>query len=179
MPTQTLLWLNQVYNSDYTGSVVWDLFCKEQEMLENSYSLAVRLMLGLPRNTHRYFIEPLSERSHIKSDLIERFLSFLEKIRRSKKTTLVYVLETVCSDMHSVTANNLHNIKLRSGKDTTETITASESKVAFKEIPNGQEWRINFAREIIDVEHDKLEVPGFVTEELKSILTWICTTGPS
>ena len=94
-------------------------------------------------------------------------------------TTLVYVLETICSDIRSVTANNLHNIKLRSGKDTTETITASESKVAFKEIPNGQEWRINFAREIIDVEHDKLEVPGFVTEELKSILTWICTTGPS
>ena len=149
-------------------------------MLKNSYSLAVCLMLGLPRDTHRYFIEPLSERSHIKSDLIERFLSFLEKIRRSKKTTLVYVLETICSDIRSVAANNLHNIKLRSGKDTTETTTASESKVvAFKEIPNGQEWRKSFARDIIDVEHDKLEVPGFVTEELKSILTWICTTGPS
>ena len=89
------------------------------------------------------------------------------------------MLETVCSDIRSVTASNLHNIKLRSGKDTNESITASESKVAFKEIPKGQEWRINFAREIIDVEHDKLEVPGFVTEELKSILTWICTTGPS
>ena len=62
---------------------------------------------------------------------------------------------------------------------TTENITASESKVAFKDIPNRQEWRINFAREIIDIERDKLEVPGFVTEELNSILTWICTSGPS
>ena len=49
-----LIRLNQIYNSDYSGSPVWDLFCHEQEMLENSFSVSIRLMLGLPRETHRY-----------------------------------------------------------------------------------------------------------------------------
>ena len=60
---RTLLQLNQIYNSDFTGSCVWDLFSREEEKLENSYNKAVRLMLGLPINTHRYFIELLSQRN--------------------------------------------------------------------------------------------------------------------
>ena len=43
---KTLIQINQAYNSDYTGSPVWDLFCKEEEMLENSYSVArIKLVL--------------------------------------------------------------------------------------------------------------------------------------
>ena len=89
----TLLLLNQVYNSDFSGSNVWDLFCQEQEMLENSDSTAVRLMFGWPRDAHRYFIEPLSRRIHIKSELIKRFLSFV----------FTYVLDMVEHDVSSVT----------------------------------------------------------------------------
>ena len=95
----TIVKLNQVYNSDYTGSSVWDLFSREEEMLENTYSSAVRLMLGLPRETHRYFIEPLTGRNHIQSDLIKRFITFLEMIRNSKKRTLIYVLNMIHKDV--------------------------------------------------------------------------------
>ena len=108
----TLLRLNKSFNSDYTGSSVWDLFCREQEMMENTYSSAVHLMLGLPQETHRYFLEPLTGRSHIKSELIKRFITFLEIIRKSNKKSLIYVLEKVSSDVRSVTGNNLHNTML-------------------------------------------------------------------
>ena len=86
----TLLQINQAYNSDYTGSPVWDLFCKEEEMVENSYSVAVRLMFGLPRETHRYLLEPVTEKCHIKFDIMKRFMKFTEKIIKSKKDTLIY-----------------------------------------------------------------------------------------
>ena len=147
-------------------------------MLENTYSSAVRLMLDLPRETHRYFIEPLTERNHIKSDLIKRFLTFLDKIRKSKKQTLIHVLNKICHDVRSVTGSNLSNIMLRVGKTRVEDIAPSDSKVAFKEIPNGQEWRVNAVRELIEVQNDKLKVSGFDSEEIETMLTWICTTGP-
>ena len=103
---RTLLHINQVYNSDYSGSPVWDLFCKETEMVENSYSVAVRLMLGLPRETHRYLIEPLTEKRHIKFDLITRFLNFTRKIKKSKKETLIYVFNKVHRDVRLITGKN-------------------------------------------------------------------------
>ena len=69
---RTFIHINQVYNSDCSGSPVWDLFCKETEMVENSYSVAVRLMLSLTRETHRYLIEPLTGKRHIKRPIASR-----------------------------------------------------------------------------------------------------------
>ena len=171
--------VNQIYNSDYTGSCVWDLFCEEQEKLENSYSTAVRLMLGLPLCTHRYFLEPLSMKSNVKTDLIKRFMNFLDKIKKSGKRTLQYVLSVVSKDVRSVTGKNLVNIKRRCGKDIFENISARDIKISFREIPQGENWRIGIAGEILDSRQEKLCIPGFNADELDAMLTWICTTGPS
>ena len=74
---------------------------------------------------------------------------------------------------------NLQNIMLRVGKTRIEDIIPSDRKVVFKEIPAGQEWRINVVKELSDVKNNNLEVSGFELEEIKTMLTWICTTGPS
>ena len=176
----TLLRINQTYNSDFTGSSVWDLFCREQEMLENSYSTAVRLMMGLPRETHRYFIEPLTTRNHLKSDLIKRFLTFIEQIKRSKKETLIYVLQTIYPDVRSITGSNLNHIMVMCGKNRVEDLKPSDSEnFVFREIPTGEEWRINLAKELIEVHNRRLEIDSFEFDKIEKILTWVCTTGPS
>ena len=68
---------------------------------------------------------------------------------------------------------------LRAGKTSIEDITPSDSKVPFKEILNGQEWRVNTVKELVEVQNDKLEVIRFESEEIETMLTWICVTGPS
>ena len=77
--SETLIQLHQIYHADFSGSAVWDVFCREQEMLENSYIAAIRLMRGLPHEAHRCFLEPLSGEDHIKKDLIKWFLSFVRE----------------------------------------------------------------------------------------------------
>ena len=67
----------------------------------------------------------------------------------------------------------------RSGKTRVEDLVSSDSKVVFKEVPNGQTWRINAVQEIIEVQNNSLEITGFDSEEIQTILTWICTSGPS
>ena len=167
-----LIRLNQIYNSDYSGSPVWDLFCHEQEMLENSFSISIRLMLGLPRETHRYLLEPLSGNYHMKTDLIKRFINFIGKIRKTKKTTLHYVLDVISNDVRSVTGKNLHKIKIRSGLETVEEISSVNCIVPFRKIPD-------MIKELICFRNNGLDINGFEYEEIESILTWICTSGPS
>ena len=67
---------------------------------------------------------------------------------------------------------------LRVGKTRVDDIAPSDSKVAFKEIPNGQEWRVKAVRDLIEVQNDKLELSGLESQEIETMLTWICTTGP-
>ena len=152
------------------------MFCREEEMLENTYSSAVRLMLS---ETHRYLIQQLTGRNHVQSDQIKRFLTFLTMITKSHKQTLKYVLDKVCKDVRSVTGSNLKKIMIECGKSNVEDINIADSKKVFREIPTGEEWRVNMTKEIIDVENDKLQVNGFKSEELQEILNWICTSGPS
>ena len=85
---RTKVFLNRTFNTHFTGSQLWNLFGKEAKMLENSWNISIRKMFDLPREAHRYLIEPLSETQHIKSVLMKRFLSFCQQIKQSSKNAL-------------------------------------------------------------------------------------------
>ena len=149
-------------------------------MVENSYSVAVRLMFGLPRETHRYFIEPLTSRRHIKFDLIDRFLNFTSKIRKSKKETLIYVYEKILNDVRSITGKNLTKIMLLCDANYIDKSKPGDcSELKFRTIPIGEEWRINLVKELINVKHDASTLENLDAEEIEEILEYVCTTGPS
>ena len=65
--------LNNIYNSHFTGSRLWNLFNNASEKLEKTWNVSQGIMFSLPREAHRYFTEPLSGQ-HLKSLLINRFL---------------------------------------------------------------------------------------------------------
>ena len=90
---ETKVWLNNVYNTSFYGAQLWDLFSKNFVRLEKSWNVSCRVMLSLPRNTHRYFIEPLTKTRHIIKSLHRRFKRF-EKIEIGKKKVLRKMLRT-------------------------------------------------------------------------------------
>ena len=61
----TKIMINNIFNSSFYGSQIWDLFSDEAIRLEKSWNISLRILLGIPRNTHRYFVEPLSGTPHI------------------------------------------------------------------------------------------------------------------
>ena len=89
---ETKLTVNDIYNSSWYGSVLWDLFCPGAVKLESSWNRTIKIMLNLPHATHRGFIEPLSSRKHLKRVLLKRFIQFVEKIKTSKKPLLRLML---------------------------------------------------------------------------------------
>ena len=50
---ETKLQMNQIFNSHYTSSPLWDLFGNGERKIESSYNRSVKVMLGLPYGTHR------------------------------------------------------------------------------------------------------------------------------
>ena len=75
--------LNKIYNMSFSGSPLWDLFSDEAVSLEKTYNKAIRIMWNIPLETHRYLIEPISNQSHLKFTLIQRFLGFKGQVERS------------------------------------------------------------------------------------------------
>ena len=87
---------------------LWDLFNNEAIMVENTWNVSMRLMLDIPRKTHRYLIEPLSDTTHIKTIIINRFLRFLEQIQKSSKCASRHLLNSILHDARSTTVLEIY-----------------------------------------------------------------------
>ena len=123
----TKIKINSIYNSHLTGSCLWDLFGREAVMMENTWNASMRLMLDVPRDTHRYLIEPLSKTNHVKSFLINRFLSFLQQIRNSSKAASKFLLDSILLDDRSTTGSNLRNILLLTDKADVSQLVPNDA----------------------------------------------------
>ena len=146
-------------------------------MVENTWNVSVRLMLDVPRETHRYLVEPLSNTAHIKQVLIKRFLSFLDQIRKSDKTATKFLLETIHQDARSTTGSNLRNILLLTKKTDVHQLVPNDAlDIPYHPISSVEEWRVPFIKELIDAKNDQLNILNIVGDDLDEMLTALCTS---
>ena len=68
-------------------------------MLEKSYNVSIRRMFDLPRETHSFYIEKITDSPHLRSVLIKRFLKFVDKLKASDKTRKMFELIKVRRDV--------------------------------------------------------------------------------
>ena len=169
--------INLIYNFHFTGSQLWDLFSREATMLENSWNTAVKVMFDLPVATHRFLIEPVSETRHLKSILIDRFLSFLQQIEKSRKNVPKHLLAFIKYDVRSTTGSNLRNILHLTNLTDIKEITRSNMKeLKYQNLDTADEWKVAMIKEITDIKFNQLEVDNFNHDELQDILEFLCTT---
>ena len=109
----TVFKANYVFNTSFYGSQLWNLFSSSAELLYNSWNVSFRHMYKLPYRSHRYFIEPISGKPHIKFSLYKRFIKFCEMLKNSNKL-IVKLIYNFCSyNTESVIGSNLCNIMLQ------------------------------------------------------------------
>ena len=172
---ETKIKLNSIYNSHFTGSCLWNLFGREAVMVENSWNVAMRLMLDLPRETHRYLIEPLSNTLHIRKILVQRFLKFLQQIRNSGKKSTKFLLNSIIQDTRSTTGSNLRNILLQTSKSTIfELVPEDAMSVGYHPITNSDKWRVDFISEIIHAKQKQLTILNLSEDDLEEMLAVLC-----
>ena len=53
--------LNDIYNTQFYGAPLWDLFSNETTKIVGDWNTSHRILFQLLRTTHNYLIEPLSE----------------------------------------------------------------------------------------------------------------------
>ena len=173
--TSTRILINNIFNMSLYGSQVRNLFDCEAVRVEKTWNVSQRNILRLPRNSHRYFIEPLSGTRHIWFALLKRFLNFLKMIASSTKPVLRSTLSVVKNDCRSTTGNNLRKIMLMLNKNLDPIARYDLSNLLCAKVLPDDEWKVTLAKEIIDV-RDKLTVlPGFSIDELNHILESITT----
>ena len=174
---KTKIELNQIYNSHFTGSPLWDLFSRESEMLFNTWNKSIRLMSDVSIRTHRYFLEPLAGTRHLKITLMKRFLNFVQQIESSSKVLPKLLLQTIRNDARSTTGSNLRNILLLTRKyDISKLVPLDALEIQYEPIMEENKWKIDMTKELIDVKWGEAGIDNFSTTEIDEILEHICTS---
>ena len=86
--------------------MLWNLKNEKTKQIVNSWSVSVREMWNLPRDTHRTFIEPLGG-PHAQTLIYTQYIGFIQSIRKSNKRAVMYLLEKVLQDMNTMTGQNV------------------------------------------------------------------------
>jgi len=56
-----------------------------------AWNTAIRILFNVPRDTHRYLIESISQRLHVKTMLASRSVSFYDTIKASSKLCIRFL----------------------------------------------------------------------------------------
>ena len=173
---KTRLQINSIWNSHWSGSVLWDLFGPEAEQVYGTYNQSVKIMFDIPRSSSRFLIEPLTGASHLKKVLIKRFLTFVESIKSSKKIALKNLFKVVKEDCRSVTGNNLTRIMNLVGKVNVDSLVPTDAMdIQYHVISEENVFKVNMIKELTDVKFGESFVEGFSRKELDMILNNVCT----
>ena len=109
--------LNSIYNMSFSGSPLWNLFSDAEDSLEKTFNISVRIMYSVPRDCHKYLIEPITEQPHLKFILIKRFLNFRKQVLDGPKTIV----------------KNMFNICQYNSNTVTSWIKLKKNHVALQE----------------------------------------------
>ena len=166
---KTKVLLNNVYNTSFYGAQLWDLFSPSSNKLESSWNVSQRIMNNLPKNTHRYFIEPISNTHHIIKSLHKRFINFISNIKLCTKTVLRSALKAVSTDVRSISGKNLRMMML---KTTNYNLNEYDPySRPYREIPATERWRLELLEDVLQT---SIGTGQLSEQERNALLAYIC-----
>ena len=136
----------------------------------------VKIVYDLPYETHKRFIESLTDFPHLQSMLHGRYIGFMENLKNSNKDEIKLLYQLCMSNMRSNTGKNCDYLM-----STYEIVSVNElfsGKQRIKEsrvnnLKEGEEWKPNMIKEITLIKRGLLE-NGLEIEVSKEMLKDIC-----
>jgi hypothetical protein len=163
--------INQEFHFAAAETVLWDLCSPAAIRLESSYNRSMKVMMNLPLATHRELIEPLSQRQHVKTTFLRRFLQMTKKMRESEKPILRTLLSTLENNTSSTTGRNLRSILLITNKSSIHEVDLSDvENLVYRPVEEEREWRVELV-ELLLVEREQ----GGLEDSDLEWLEWLCT----
>ena len=173
----TRLQINSIWNTHFSGSPLWNLFSPGTERIVGSYNRSIKSMMRLPLATHRYLLEPLSGQKPAMKILIDRFLTFMEKIDKSEKVAIKMLKKEAMRDVRSTTGANMRGIMLLMGKTSYDDVTRDNVKdMKYYEVKEEDKWKVSIASEVYEVSNGDSEIEMFDQPEMATVLQYICVS---
>ena len=151
-----------IYNSHFYGSNLWNLFAIND--VYTAWNNVFRYVFDLPRCTHRYLLEPVTECKHLFTLLTNRFLKFYRTLFLSGKNIISNLRRLQEKDCRSNFGSNIKNICRLN--DTTDIHACLKDSVKYFPINVSDCWRVDLLKELMSIRDNTHQLEGFSTAEI-------------
>ena len=132
----------------------------------------IRQTFDIPRASHIYLIQPVSENSHLKVKLIKRFLGFYQTLASCDKPHIKYLMSLQKTDHRSIFGSNIANICFEAQVEDISEVQISN--ISYASTPPEEEWRIPILLELLEIRAGRLE-SSLTVEEIKDLIDLVAT----
>jgi len=166
----------EIYTMSFYGSCLWDFESEECKKLFRAWNVSVRIAFKLPRNSHCYFVEEVSQCPHPKSLLYSRFVKFHQTMLKSDNKIISFLAKLVEKDLRTVHGKNLYNI----AEDMQQSIEDLNSRSVkfdckYRYVPESELWRIPQLHELLDVRNNLSVLDNFNMQDVNDMIHFITT----
>ena len=174
-----LMTLVQSYACNLYGSNTWDLFSEDCQKICRSYNVSIRNIYRLPRTTHRYLLEPLTDVPHLYVQLLSRFVTFAKSILSNDAFQVRFLASLSADNLSTVLGRSLARISnLCNYDDDVRCLNGNmvKKKVKYMPIVDSETWRVGVIKDMKDVLNDDEQYGVISNDEAKAILEFACTS---
>ena len=165
-----------IYTTSFYGSCLWNIFNGSCDKLFTAWNIAVRMAFDIPRNTHKFLIEEISECPHPQVMLAKRFLKFHETLQKSKKFGIRFLSELSSFNLVTNYGQNLWNIRRKC--DNVVNSGNLYKKMKYAPVPDLEKWKVDVVKDLIEVKWNLSEIENLETdnEEIDDLLKIVCSS---
>ena len=157
------LHINNIYNTSFYGSNLWDLGADSADKLWASWNVLLKSSFSLPHATHRYISNGIYGKPHLKSKLLRRFVNFYNSIRESDKNIIRVLFSTQHDDVRSTFGRNCRLVN-----------QSYIPNIPVYPIPDNQKWRIPLLNKLLNIRDANLTVDYLTSENIIHIINSLC-----
>ena len=176
MQPSVLLKIISIYCTSFYGSSLWNLYSASVNRIFSAWNVTVRNIFSLPRDTHRYIVEGISDICHPKVLLCSRYMKFIESLQRSKKSCVRYLALLVKDDRRTVTGRTISAIARDCGTERAILSSKDVKNMKYFEVPTEEVWRNPFLGELLEVRAGRSIIPGVEMDELEELIKFVSSS---
>ena len=166
--------LVSIYFSSFYGSNLWDLYSDAANQVYASWNVFIRKTFDLPFATHRYILNELSNKTHIRILLLKRFVKFYNQLKCCQKTEVRHLFLKQRSDYLSIFGRNCINLCRELNVPSIEEVNIDSIKMP-QVMLQADSWRLVFLKELLGIRDNFLNTelsPG----EIAEMIDYVCCT---
>ena len=148
-------------------------------MFTKTWNVNIRIMFDIPRESHCWIVEDISEGRHFLQMIYSRFAKYLVMVRKNKRPVLRCLYNIVKDDVQTTTGSNIRTLLLSTGIDPR--FMSRHNLKTWRVYPPKDNWTVPLLTSLLELRAGNWELTfddeedNLQDDELNFMIAAVCS----